>query len=70
MERFRVQMDENRARFDEGLTSLSAAVRPKFQKLTGTGKGRPSCVSTGKPARAAVYGCRSISPATRRKRTG
>lgn len=40
MERFRVQMDENRARFDEGLTSLSAAVRPKFQKLTGTGNGK------------------------------
>ncbi len=40
IERFRKQMDENRAKFDEGLPSLSAAVRAKFQKLTGSGNGK------------------------------
>ncbi len=40
IERFRKQMDEHRAKFDEGLSGLSAAVRPKFQKLTGSGNGK------------------------------
>lgn len=38
--RFTTQMDEHRARFDEGLSGLSPAVRPKFLKLTGTGNGK------------------------------
>lgn len=38
--RFTAQMDEHRARFDEGVSNLSAAVRPKFLKLTGTGNGK------------------------------
>ena len=38
--RFTAQMDEHQARFEEGLSGLSASVRPKFVKLTGTANGK------------------------------